>query len=347
MPLNAVFTSDWHIGGLQKVLKNPLPYQIKEIEKAYIYAQKHSIDQVIVPGDLCHTPNMKEDELLALLTLLLKYDGYITTHYILGNHDVESVKKTSLDLLSSLVDAGLFKTFHIYKKPTVKIIKGVTVAFMPFPHLEVPKTDKPPLVVAHIEIVGALGDNGRKMKGGHEMIRQTGDFIVSGHLHLHQYIKSKRALFIGTPYQTNFGESLPKGFVNLTAKYVKGQLKVAYEFVKTKPNFTLETKVIGSNEEWSDLSEHVRYKLLLTEGITIPKDIMVKLQNIVSITGINKNVFNKEEYSATEIATDLPTFSITTGLKAYLKASGCDTNHIKKAQRIAKEAASTLGLSKI
>ena len=344
MPLNAVFTSDWHIGGLGKVLKNPLPYQLVEIEKAYLYAQKHSIDQVIVPGDLCHTPNMREDELMGLLTLLLKYDGHITTHYILGNHDVESTKKTSLDLLSTLIDAGLFKTFHIYKTPTVKVLKGVTVAFMPFPHLTVPVTEKPPLVVAHIETAGALGDNGRKMKGGHDIVRQPGDYIVSGHLHLHQFIKAKRTLFVGTPYQTNFGESIPKGFVKLSAKYSKGKLKVEHEFIKQKPNFVLETKVIKSNEDWQTLSENVRYKLMLDEGIVVPKDIMAKLQNIVSLTALNKNSLNHEEYNSSDVAVDLPSFKITTGLKSYLKASGHDSDHIQRAHSIAKEAATHLGI---
>jgi hypothetical protein len=352
--LNFISASDFHLGGMKKVLSNPLPYQMREITKVYDYALGNSIPNLIVPGDLCHTPNMDDDELLAVLTLLLSYDGHINTRYIIGNHDVESIKKSSVDVLAAIADAGFFKTFKIYKQPTVEKLDGVHVAFMPFPHTEVPKCPKPPLVIAHIEAAGAIGDNGRPLKTGHDedFKRQPGDFIVTGHLHQHQFLKAKRILFVGSLYQTNFGEALPKGFLNIKAKYASDKLVVNYEQIDSKPNFILETRVISSNEEWKDLedSNHVRYRILVEDGLVVPKKINEQLKNIISITGLSKKtklsvegLVDAHEGRMTS-AQNLPQFKITTGLKAYVKQAGLSDKKLKRAQSLAKEAAQHLGL---
>lgn len=352
MALHCVASSDWHLEGMKKVLTDPLPYQIREINKVYEYALTNSIEHFFVPGDLCHTPSMTDQTLIALIALLLTHDGSIHTYYTLGNHDVSSIKASSLDVLASIADAGLFKTFHLYKQPTVATIENVQVAFMPFPHNVVPTTSRPPLVLAHIETAGALGDNGRPLKSGHEsdFIRQPGDYIISGHLHQHQFLKKKRVLYVGSLYQTNFGESLPKGFLDVTAKYVKGNLVVNYKHINSHPDFVLETKVISSDQDWKDLDDcnSVRYKLLVEEGIVVPKLLTAKLTNIISIAGLEGNT----KVSMEDVANDtiratshsLPVFKITTGLKHYAKQAGLDPKQLRRAQSLAKDAAGQLGL---
>lgn len=354
MSLHGVVSSDWHMEGMIKVLREPLPYQLREINKVYEYALTNSISHLFVPGDLCHKPNMDDDTLLALITLLLSFDGPITTYYTLGNHDVESVKKSSLDVLAAIAEAGFFKTFKVFKQPALKKIDGVNVAFMPFPHNVVPKSSKPPLVFAHIETAGAIGDNGRPLKSGHDsdFVRQPGDFIITGHLHQHQFLKQKRVLYVGSLYQTNFGEQLPKGFLDVKARYVNGNLKVSYEHINSKPNFTLETKVISSAEDWETLADnqHVRYKVLVEEGLVVPKGLNDKLRNIISISGLGKASKVSMERMIAEnsgmvtTANNLPTFKLTTGLKRYVKEAGLNPSQIKRAQSLAKEAAASLGL---
>ena len=48
------------------------------------------------------------------------------------------------------------------------------------------------------------------------------------------------------------------------------------------------------------------------------------------------------EHSAT--LKDLPTFSVTTGLKKYLKAAELDPRQIKRAQELVKEARRAVGV---
>lgn len=354
--LHCVIASDFHLEGMQKVLKNPLPYQIREIDKVYQYALSNSIEHLIVPGDLTHVPNMTDDTLLALITMLLKMDDSVKTWYIAGNHDLESVKSSSLDVLSAIAEAGFFKNFQVFKQPAVKKIEGINVAFMPFPHTVVPECSKPPLVIAHVETAGAgsivMGDNGRQLRGGHDsgLSRQPGDFLVSGHIHQHQFLKKHRAIFVGSLYQTNFGEALPKGFLDLTAKYSNGKLAVSFEHINSNPNFILETKIVSSNEDWKDLEDNgsVKYKILVEEGLVVPKKITDQLKNIISITGLTKKskVATDDVLEAVTSANNLPTFKITTGLKHYLKQAGHDPKQLKRAQSLAREAASHLGLGR-
>lgn len=354
MSLHAVVSSDWHLMGMSKVIKNTCSQQFAEIKKVYEYALENGIKHVIVPGDLSHIPKLGDDEFIALLSLLLTYSDYVTTYYICGNHDVEHKHKTALDILWVIASTGMIKNFYVYKQPTVKKIDGVYVNFMPFPATEVLPTKKPPLVVAHIETAGAIGDNGRPLKHGHEIKRQKGDFIVTGHLHKHQFLKKKRILYVGSLYQTNFGEDLPKGFLDLKARYKDGELIVKYEYVINKPNFVLETKLIRSQEDWNSLKreESVRYRVFVDDGIVIPKKITQDLTNIIQLSGLSKKSVVEMEQLIKEgqalpsaSFSSIPQLKITHGLKRFLKKNNLDKKTCKIAVTLAKEAANSLGIS--
>ena len=127
----AVVSSDFHLGGMTKVLQEPLKHQLAEIEKVYKYAQRNGIEHVIIPGDLTHTPNMSDDALKEVIMLLLKYEGICTTYYVLGNHDVMSLHHTSLDVLHVIAESNMLPSFHVFKEPTVQRIDGIDIVFMP------------------------------------------------------------------------------------------------------------------------------------------------------------------------------------------------------------------------
>lgn len=352
MGLHAVVTSDWHLLGMNKIFRDPLARQIEEIHKPYRYATENGIRHIMVPGDMCDVPSMDDRTLITLITFLMTYDDHIETHYQLGNHDVAHNSKTSMDVLKVLADSGFFKRFHLYTKPTVKKIEGVYCTFMPFPFEEVPESPKPPVVFAHIEVAGAIGDNGRPLKHGNDekFIRQEGDYVFSGHIHQHQILAKKRFAYCGTLYQKNFGEALPKGFIDFEAKYVGGELKVKPNFISSKPNFTLETKIITCSDDWETLSkeDNIRYKILTQEGIIVPKNIQREFPNIVYIQGASKSVrVNMEQEEGVDQAAslkDLPTFSVTTGLKKYLKDAELDPAQVKRAIALVKEARHAVGV---
>jgi DNA repair exonuclease SbcCD nuclease subunit len=347
MSLQGICTSDWHLMGMQKVFPHPTEKQIIEINKPYEYAVEHSIEHVFVPGDISDVAHMGEDELIALVTILIAYDSSIHTHYILGNHDVASTKKTSMNVLRVMAENGMFERFHLYTEPAVKRINGIDVCFMPHPHTEVLETKRAPLVFAHIETVGAIGDNGQPLRMKKEaLIRQDGDYVFSGHIHQHQVMKKKRFTYCGSLYQKNFGEALPKGFVDFTAKYVGGRLVVEQEFVNSKPNFVLENKLIEKAEDWKTVSkdESIRYKLLIGEGVIVPRDITKEYPNIIYIqSAVHATKINMDgDVEGSTTLRDLPTFNATTGLLKYLRGAELNKRQIKRAREWVREAQSVL-----
>ena len=345
--LHGIVTSDWHLGGMTKIFANPTEKQMVEIHKPYQYAIEHSIEHLFMPGDVADTASLSEHDLLALVKLLLTYDEHVTTYLILGNHDIESIKKTSMDILKVMSESGMFKRFKIFFKPELKRIEGINVCFMPFPHTKVLEATKPPLVFAHIETVGALGDNGRPLKAstheGNEFERQPGDFIFSGHLHQQQYLKNKRISYGGSLYQKNFGEAMPKGFLDFTAKYVQGKLVVTQEVINSHPNFTLETVLIQASKDWDALSKdpNIRYKILIGEGVVVPRDITTNFPNIVYLNGASSRTkvnMDGTIDNGSQTLKDLPTFSLTTGLSKYLREAELNPRQIKRAKQWVKEA---------
>lgn len=363
--LRGIVTADWHVDGMNKVFPkgDATARQLNEIRKIYKYAGDHQIEHVFIPGDLSDKTTLSQSELIQVITLFLQFDDHFKTYYIGGNHDWHSfdtdgdgeVKaKTSLDVLRLLVDNGFLKNLKIFYKPEMLKIDGVNIAMMPFPYNDVPvhANGKPPLVFAHLEAAGAIGDNGRPLKHGNDdaFKRIDGDFILSGHIHLFQHLMKKRFAYCGSPYQKNFGESLPKGFIDFSAKYVKGKLKVDVEFINNKPQFVLEQKLIQESKDWETLihDESVRYKILLGEGVVPPKNIMREFPNIVYLNGAHTSVKTKDDGSVDTSSTltvqDLPQFSTKTGLTKFLKSADLSKPEVKRAKSFVNEAMEALGL---
>lgn len=354
MALEALSTSDWHLGGMYKPLGGrAAELQFNEIHKVYHYGLEHGVPRIFVPGDISDSPTLDEENMIRLVTLLVTYDDEIETHYMRGNHDVKSKFKTSLDLLAVLADAGVFKRFKLHTKANTSMIDGVNVSFLPWPSFEAPKADngKGRLIFAHIEAIGAIGDNGRPLKAGNEekVIRTADDYIVSGHIHQYQELKKKRMMYVGTLYQKNFGESLPKGFIHFKAGYKKGESKLQFkhDFINSRPNFVLESKVIKGPEDFADLKAdpNIRYKLFVDRnaGVIIPKHLTQKFPNIVHISGVNTKGMSMEEVlEATRgesvTAGDLPQINPMMGLKPFLRKEGLDKGSMKKARSYVQEA---------
>ncbi len=355
MALEGVITSDWHLTGMYKPLGARAPeLQFAEINKVYNHATANGLDKVFVPGDLCDSPVMDEENFIRLLTHLIMWDSEVETYYMRGNHDVEHKFKTSLDVLNVLVEGGMFKRLRILNQAETLKIDGVNVSFLPWPSFEAPeaKDGRGRLIFAHIETAGAIGDNGRKLKGGNEdkVIRSANDYIVSGHIHQYQEMKKKRLTYVGTLYQKNFGESLPKGFLEFKAGYKKGddKLQFKHSFIDSKPNFILENLVIKDQADWDKIKKdpNIRYKLFVdrTAGILVPKNLTQMYPNIVHITGVNTASMSIEEVveaarGASAQVGDLPKFNPTTGLKSFLKREGVtDKAAHKKARSLVREA---------
>ena len=341
--LHGISTSDWHLGGMNRVLPSPVEWMMEEIRKPYKYALENGIKHVFVPGDISDTHVMDSHTFINLLTLLLTYDDHVKTWYIRGNHDVAHKYKTSLDALEFMSNNGFFKNFRIFSSPKVVGIDGVSVGFVPFPGTGV-KAKRPPLLFSHVEEPGAVGDNGYPLKCKESKIARTrGDFMISGHIHQYQSLESRRTLYNGSLYQKNFGEPLPKGFVDFTADYAEGKVDVHHEFINSKPNFELRTVKIKCSEDWGKIKDDpsLRYKVLIDKesGVIVPKDIALTRPNIVYMTGVDSLVKVKDvqDMEGNSLAS-LPKFNPVKGLRAYLEKAGLDPHLVHQGIKMSKEA---------
>lgn len=345
--LRGISTSDWHLsGGLANIFKEKaLSKMMFELEKIFKWCIENDVRHMFMPGDISDKARLDEETFIALVTLLLKYDKYISFYYIPGNHDIAHVGKTSIDVLKIFAENGGFKNVHIFTKPEVREIDGVQVGFVPFPYtkldLEKGSAD-PTLIFAHIEEAGAIGDNGLALKSNHlKLERNKGDFVFSGHLHTFQVLKERRIVFNGAPYQKTFGEQGKKGFVEFKARYSEdGKLQVKHSFVDNRPEFTLINLKIEEEADFEKIeqNENMLYKVSLGEGVIAPKGITRDFPNIVMLNGVSykgrANVDTGEKMSAA----DIPKITPITGLVEYLSKYELSKLEIKEAVRMVKEA---------
>lgn len=350
--LEGIASSDWHFMGLAKHFPDHVQRTIYELDKIYQYAVANGVPHVFVPGDISDTPHMPYEVYIALVLFLKKYDGLVNTYYIPGNHDFSDLKKTSMDLLNVLYQNGFFQSFHLYMNHHEEEIDGCPINFLPYPLNEAPSSDVPHLNFSHISYNGAVGDNGRKLRVKDEFIQNPGDFNISGHIHQYQFLKSKNALYCGNPFQKNFGESLPKGFVHFKAKGLSDRIALKHKFVDSKPDFKLLNVKIESREDFAKLStsDAYRYKLWIAPGIELPKDLRIKFPNITGgIFDLESRVKTEEVKTARELITnsDANKVDLMHGLKDYLRGAGFKKRDYQEAKSLVKQAANELGLDLI
>lgn len=354
MFLEGIATSDWHFCGLAKHFPNHIERQMHELDKIYRYAIDNGIKHIFVPGDISDTPDMPWEVYIQLVLFLKKYDGLVNTYYICGNHDFADIKKTSMDFLHILCERGLFKTFQLFLSPEQQEIDGVTVNFLPYPCNESIPSDGPCLNFSHVSYNGALGDNGRKLRVKNEFIQDVRDYNISGHIHLYQNLKSKRAVYCGNPYQKNFGEALPKGFIHFRARSstdCSKPLQFKHKFVNNEPEFELRNVTIESSADFSKLSKSngIRYKLFVDPSVLIPKNLMLEYPNITGgifdIKG-KKQAHEDEVVERTVSSIDKVTsVNVRKGLSSFMREKGFEETFVKQAHREVKKAMNELGIS--
>jgi DNA repair exonuclease SbcCD nuclease subunit len=340
--LHAVVASDFHFEKLKRLFPyDHIERQIREIEKIYVYAIEKGIKHLFIPGDISDTYKMQADTYIQMLALFKKYDGLIHTYYIGGNHDFSDVSKTSMDLFSVLLEGGFLKTFHLFLQPEQLKLDGVVVNMMPHPCLESLDSRKPCLNFAHVEYTGAIGDNGRPLKTSKEFKSPKCDYTISGHIHKYQHLKSKRAIYCGTPYQTNFGESLPKGFIEIKSGVERRKMRVQHRFVDNKPGIQLLTEQIETSKDFARLSTEpgIRYRLRVAEGVIVPDNLMLENPNIAQLwTDKGKLEMGSEAEQFESEMADMPQIDPMEGLAKVFKSNGFTKKDYQRGRSLVQEA---------
>lgn len=346
----AIETGDWHFdGGFERFFgERATAVQIAHVEQMFKVAVEENIPYIFINGDISDRAILSEDTFIALVRLFLKYDNEVTVYYLVGNHDVKTVKKTALDVLEVFAQGGALKNFHIIRKPEVIELDGIDVGFIPYPYqsLDLDRNDAPVLIHAHCERAGSINDYGtilKKPKREMTIKVRAKDYVVSGHLHTYQ--ADGNYLYPGAPYQKTFGESKKKGFCVVEAEYIDGYLEVNHEFRLLKSSFVLEKLQISSVRDLDKIekpNDRNFYSLFVQDGVVLPKSWLVEHPNVISTNGAHK--FKRQPIDNVE-QRSTPKVTLTSGLEDYLYKLELSEDQIDIAFEMVEEALYKLGLS--
>jgi DNA repair exonuclease SbcCD nuclease subunit len=199
--------SDVHIGLYQD---SPIWHDIslafaKEVSTFY---KKEGIKDIIIPGDIFH--NRSEISVKTIHTAKQFFDYFKDFNIIVsaGNHD--SFFKEKSEINSICIFDGWNNITIVDNKPCViETSNGTTVSLIPWgtPVSDIPKTD---ICFGHFEINTFYMNTYRACDKGEDSknLLNKSPFIISGHFHKkdHRKYDKGQILYLGSPYQQNFGD---------------------------------------------------------------------------------------------------------------------------------------------
>lgn len=189
---------------------------------------------VICCGDLTDVGNRVSNKILkdAKRFFMELEELGVETHLILGNHDFQGSRGNYVPVLLTQKTHHPFVT-QLHISPVVKNMRSGTKAlFIPYYKeedelKEVMKkltTDGEEIIFMHNDLPGAVYPNGRHVKGDDWLFEDfepdaKRPMVFSGHIHKHQVLRNGEVVYIGSPYQINFGEEgEEKGVILLNSK---------------------------------------------------------------------------------------------------------------------------------
>lgn len=286
--MEALGVGDLHLtdaagmGGLSKYLPNPDEFVLSEFGKVLDYGRKKGVNRVIQYGDICDGPRMGYEAMVGLSRFLSDNDDF-QFELMLGNHDMYGETPAaghSMEVLKLLYSK---KNVRIHVTPRNLLIDGAKVRVLPYPHRAF---DGTALNIFHDYVYGAQNDHGRPSKD--EGLSKSKAVICGGHIHTNHRVRN--TYYVGTLYQTNFGEALPKFFHHIEFKSPED-----YEIrnVKHSPSITLHNVVLQTRDDLATIptkpSELV--KLVIQDGCDVSASDYAKFTNIA----ITKNFKTKED----------------------------------------------------
>lgn len=299
--LRAVCIGDIHLDALNKynhvfkLMPGELTYNEIlefEIQKIYAYAEREGIEHVWFLGDISERPRMtQEAHEVWLRTQLDPTRRKFQTKGIIGNHDFEDITFHSMQVFQAALGSGQFPHIKFYYgAPVTETIDGIDVGFLPYPHITSPRSTKrkqgderPKAYLGHFDVAGAKRDNGRLMETGADAELDTSDFWIIGHIHTYQ-VPKPNVVLPGTVHQLNFGESLPKGFLDISFKYEGDKLLKKYAWVENEPLYKLINLPITCQSDFDQIENNPAqlYKLFIKKGVELPTTLLRSRPNIVN-----------------------------------------------------------------
>lgn len=244
-------------GGLAAYVPQVENYVMSECQRVVDWGRKKGIDICFFYGDLSET-RMSYESILAFTSFIRKNKDIQFVAY-LGNHD--KVGRDSSEGHSlQVIQAFRLKNLKIVENDTYLEFGRHKVKVCPWP-----STDFDPqcLNFGHVEVYGAKTDSGRLMEGELKKIKAV---VCMGHLHTPHRVRNVH--YSGTLYQTNFGESLPKGFHHIEWTSVDDH---EIHLIPFEPRIKLHNCVVESQSDIDSLprGRNELIKLVVKDGADV------------------------------------------------------------------------------
>ena len=339
--VEAIAVGDLHLtdskgkGGLAKYLDDDADaFVLREFQKACDYARKKHIKYVIQAGDVCDSPVMSQRATLLLIEFI-KRNNDLTFFFISGNHDSIS-EDTSLGNSLEILQKVGFENAYFFTKPKSVKFGDSKIRFLPWPSEDF---DPDALNIYHKEVRGALNDGGRSFDDENLPVSQA--VTVAGHLHTAHRVRN--TWYIGTLYQTNFGEKQQKYFGHIRFNSAKD---FDVELIPTSPEYTLHNVVIESRDDLEKIPTDPKslVKLVIQDGADVHTADYVGMQNIVQIKSFGTRSDLRQALSEEFEGAEAVSFDPKDFLIAYMDAQGLEDGEqaaILELQKKILEEAST------
>jgi len=320
--VEAIALGDAHYdGNIFNLVEDGPSFVTNELRGPCNYAVERGIQHVFMLGDTCSKPRMSYESHIALLGLLDEFPS-LHFHFILGNHDMYGDDPAAGHSLQLLMQARR-PNVSVYTKPTKKLIDGCKVQFLPFPHRSF---DPHALNIAHVDVAGAVNDNGRPVKSDDE----SKAVAIIGHIHKAQRVRN--TYFPGTLYQTRYGESEDKSFAHVrfnSPRDYNVQLR------RHDPAVLLRTLIVKSKEDLdnADASPHILYRLIISDGADVTQEdwahLTTRQTNSFRTKEDLKAIMNVDHAQGEAIRISIPEF-----LEAHFIAAGMEVDKVGSLLRL-------------
>jgi len=202
-----LLTSDWHIeSGIYTDIG------IDYISYLQDFCKKEGITDIIIAGDIFEKSAKIHND--AFIPLFFKFkelkDNGLNIIIILGNHDIYNVENSSL-----------VETFSVFGKVVKSFeqiqLGGRTIDLLPYTKNvdDIPESGN--ILITHLSIADFQFDNKyhvNEKAGFSRKLFKDYNKVFSGHFHRPQ--NKGNIVYMGSPYQMNFGEiGQKKGFITL------------------------------------------------------------------------------------------------------------------------------------
>lgn len=237
-----IITSDWHIeDGIYKDICLDFVTYLQD------FANTNEIRDIIIAGDIFEkSSKIKNSAFIPLFFKFkeLKEEGF-NLYFLLGNHDIFNMENDSL--VETFAPFG-----KVIKTPEEIEIFNRKFYFVPYTKDETEIPDFGDVLITHLGIVGFELDNRYHVneKIGLPVSKfKDWKWVFSGHFHRPQ--KKENIIYMGSPYQMNFGEAgQKKGFCIFDTEadeYSRVWYDAAPTYIKIKARDFLKNPVDVSN----------------------------------------------------------------------------------------------------